>query len=91
MSVKTDKKAAQTLAELHAVGMLTGIWVPPVEVRELRSLVAHREKMVRMSTKAKNRLATVLHRAGGILIGISGDRPFDADRAQRRRRAQCTG
>ena len=62
VQVKTDKKAAQTLAELHAVGMLEGIWVPPVEVRELRSLVAHREKMVRMSTKAKNRLATVLHR-----------------------------
>jgi transposase len=62
VQVKTDRKAAQTLAELHAVGMLEGIWVPPLEVRELRSLVAHREKMVRMSTKAKNRLATVLHR-----------------------------
>jgi transposase len=60
--VKTDKKAAQTLAELHAVGMLQGIWVPPVAVRELRSLVAHREKMVRLATTAKNRLATVLHR-----------------------------
>jgi transposase len=62
VAVKTDKKAAQTLAELHAVGMLEGIWVPPVEVRELRSLVAHRDKMVRMATQAKNRLSTVLHR-----------------------------
>ena len=32
--VKTDKKAAETLAQLHAVGMLRGVWIPPVEVRE---------------------------------------------------------
>ena len=32
--VKTDKKAALTLAQLHAAGLLPAIWVPPVEVRE---------------------------------------------------------
>jgi len=60
--VKTDKKAALTLAQLHAVGLLRGIWVPPLEVRELRALLAHRQKMVRLSTIAKNRLQAVLHR-----------------------------
>ncbi len=60
--VKTDKKAALTLAQLHAAGLLTGIWVPPTEVRELRAMIAHRSKMVRLSTQAKNRLHTLLQR-----------------------------
>jgi transposase len=60
--VKTDKKAALALAQLHAAGMLTGVWIPPHEVRDLRALIARREKMVRLSTMAKNRLHAVLHR-----------------------------
>jgi transposase len=60
--VQTDKKAAQALAQLHAVGMLTGVWIPPQEVRDLRTLIARREKMVRLSTMAKNRLHAILHR-----------------------------
>ena len=60
--VKTDKKAALTLAQLHAAGMLTGVWIPPHEVRDLRALIARREKMVRLSTMAKNRLHSMLHR-----------------------------
>lgn len=60
--VKTDKKAALTLAQLHAAGLLPGIWVPPQAVRELRALVAQRHKMVRLGATAKNRLHAVLHR-----------------------------
>ena len=60
--VKTDKKAALALAQLHAAGMLTGVWIPPQPVRDLRTLIARREKMVRLSTMAKNRLHAVLHR-----------------------------
>src|SRR5271157_4503589 len=60
--VKTDKKAAQALAQLHAAGMLTGVWIPPFEVRDRRALVARREKMVRLSTMAKNRLHAALNR-----------------------------
>jgi transposase len=60
--VKTDKKAALTLAQLHAAGLLPGIWVPPQEVRELRAIVAQRHKMVRLGATAKNRLHSVLHR-----------------------------
>lgn len=60
--VKTDKKAAEILAQLYAAGLLPSVWVPPVEIRELRALVAHRMKMVRLSTQAKNRLHSVLHR-----------------------------
>ncbi len=56
VKVKTDKKAALTLAQLHAAGLLTGVWIPPVEVRELRAVIAQRGKMVRIATQAKNRL-----------------------------------
>jgi transposase len=59
--VKTDKKAAITLAQLHAAGLLPGVWIPPVEVRELRALIAHRRKMVRLSSIAKCRLHALLH------------------------------
>jgi transposase len=60
--VKTDKKAALSLAQLHAAGLLPAVWVPPQEVRELRALVAQRRKMVNLGTMVKNRLHAVLHR-----------------------------
>lgn len=60
--VKTDRKAAETLAQLHAAGLLPGIWVPPVEIRELRALIAYRSRMIGLSTQAKNRLHSILHR-----------------------------
>jgi len=60
--VMTDRKAALTLAQLHAAGLLPPVWVPPPEVRDLRALVAQRFKMVRLSSQAKNRLHSLLHR-----------------------------
>jgi transposase len=60
--IKTDKKAALALAQLHAVGLLKGVWIPPHEVRDMRALIAHRQKIVRLSAIAKNRLHAVLHR-----------------------------
>jgi transposase len=67
--VKTDKKAAETLAQLLAAGMLKGkeVWIPPDEVRDLRAVIARREKMVRLSTIAKNRLHALEHRKHLIL------------------------
>jgi hypothetical protein len=60
--VMTDKMAALVLARLHAVGLLPPVWVPPLEVRAQRALVAHRTILVRLSTQAKNRLHALLHR-----------------------------
>jgi transposase len=60
--VKTDRKAALTLAQLHAARLLVGIWIPPKDVRDLRALIAQRQKMVRLASVAKNRLHAVLHR-----------------------------
>jgi len=60
--VKTDRKAAQTLAELLAANMLHGIWVPDDYIRDLRIIASQRKKMARLGTIAKNRLHAVLHR-----------------------------
>jgi len=73
--VKTDQKDVRVLARLLAVGLIPEVWVPPVEVRELRSLIAHRRRVVGTRTSLKNRLQSVLHRHH--LVLPSGD-PFSA-------------
>jgi transposase len=60
--VKTDKIAAFQLARLLAKELLESIWVPPQDVRDLRTLVGQRNKMIRLKTQVKNRLQSVLHR-----------------------------
>jgi transposase len=60
--VKTDRQDAIVLAKLQAANLLPEVWVPPVAVRQLRSLVAHRQQLTRNRTAAKNRLHSVLHR-----------------------------
>ncbi len=61
--VKTDTKAAVSLAQLLAAGLLKGVWVPPPTVRDLRTLVVQRQKLRRLATQARNRLHAALHRA----------------------------
>jgi len=60
--VKTDKRDAIALARLLAAGMVPQVWVPPPPVRQLRSLINHRQNLVKASTAAKNRLHAILHR-----------------------------
>ncbi len=60
--VMNDKIAAMQLARLLAKGLLVGIWVPPQGIRDLRTIVAQRQKMTRLKTQAKCRLQATLHR-----------------------------
>jgi len=60
--VKTDKIDVMVLARLLAADLIPEVWVPPLEVRELRSLIAHRRRVVGTRTSLKNRLQSVLHR-----------------------------
>jgi transposase len=60
--VKTDKRDTLALARLLAANLVPAIWVPPIYVRELRSLVAHYHRLVSQKTAARNRLQAVLHR-----------------------------
>ena len=59
--VKTDTRDTLHLARLLAAGLIPAIWAPPPPVRELRMLVAHRQRLVRQRTQAANRLHSVLH------------------------------
>lgn len=60
--VKTDKQDVMKLAKLCAAGLIPQVWVPPVPVRELRLLLSHRRRLVKVSTLVKNRLQSLLHR-----------------------------
>jgi transposase len=60
--VKTDRVDVLRLACLLAAGLVPKVWVPPVEVRELRSLLSHRSRMVKMRTMIRNRLSSMIHR-----------------------------
>lgn len=59
-AVKTDKRDVLILARLLAAGIVPEVWVPPVPVRELRSLITHRQHLVGQRTAAKNRLRSLL-------------------------------
>ena len=72
---KTDNKDVMVLARLLAAGLIPEVWVPPLEVRELRPLISHRRRVVGARTSLKNRLQSVLHRHH--LVLLSGD-PFSA-------------
>jgi len=60
--VKTEKLAVTHLARMLVANMIPQVWVPPDEVRELRSLLAHRQRLIKMSTMTKNWLRSVIHR-----------------------------
>jgi transposase len=60
--VKTDRHDVLRLAHLLSADLIPEVWVPPVPVRELRSLMAHRRRLVSMGTRARNHLHSLLHR-----------------------------
>jgi transposase len=59
---KTDNHDAMVLAKLLAANLLPAVWVPPIPVRGLRSLIAHRERLCRDRRATKNRLHSIRHR-----------------------------
>ena len=62
LPVKTDKRDTLGLAELLVTTSVPTVWVPPAPVRALRSLLAHRQRLVHQRTAAKNRLRNLLLR-----------------------------
>lgn len=58
--VKTDTRDTLHLARLLAANLIPQVWVPPLAVRELRALVAHRARLVGQRTQATNRLHSIL-------------------------------
>ena len=60
--VKTDDRDVLHLARLLAANLIPEVWVPPQPVRELRALLAHRRRLIKMRTMTRNRLNSVIHR-----------------------------
>jgi transposase len=65
---KTDKVDSETLAHLLRTDLLPECYVPPREIRLLRDRVRRRAFLVRMRTKAKNRIRAELAKRR-ILLG----------------------
>ena len=60
--VKTDKEDIKRLLRLLIANIVPEVWVPPVEVRELRGLISYRQRVVKTGVMIRNRLHSLLHR-----------------------------
>jgi transposase len=65
--VKTDKKDIERLLRLLIADIVPEVWVPPVQVRELRGMISYRNQLVKTSTMIRNRLQSLIHRHNLIL------------------------
>jgi transposase len=65
--VKTDKEDVKRLIRLLIADIIPEVWVPPVEVRELRGMISYRNRLVKTSTMIRNRLQSLIHRHNLIL------------------------
>ena len=60
--VKTDKEDVKRLIRLLIAEIVSEVWIPPTEVRELRGMISYRNRLVKMGTMVRNRLHSLLHR-----------------------------
>jgi transposase len=60
--VKTDNQDVLRLIRLLIADIVPEVWVPPVEVRQLRAMISYRWRLVKMSTAIQNRMHSLLHR-----------------------------
>ena len=60
--VKTDIRDTLILARLLAANLVPTVWVPPLEVREMRQLLSQRRRLVQMHTQIVNRMHSLSHR-----------------------------
>ena len=72
---KTDVKDAEWIADLLRHGLLRPSYVPPPELRELRSHLRYRVKLVRARSAERNRIIKLLESANIKLSGVASD-PF---------------
>jgi transposase len=69
--VKTDKEDIKRLLKVLIGGIVPEVWVPPMEVRELRAFVSYRSRLVTMATMIRNRLQSLLHKHN-LLLSAAG-------------------
>jgi transposase len=64
---KNDRQEALKAARLSAVNQIREVYIPQLEVRQWRALIAYRQQMVWRRTKIKNHIRDLLLREGQIL------------------------
>jgi transposase len=62
--IKTDKIDSETLAQLLRTDFIPRSYIPPCEVREQRELLRYRLSLVRIQTRAKNKIHAILIKNG---------------------------
>jgi transposase len=62
--IKSDKVDARILAHLLRADLIPECYVPPKEMREIRSLVRHRLSIVKLRSMTKNKIHTLVDRNG---------------------------
>lgn len=60
--VKTDTEDIKRLLRLLIANIVPEVWVPPDHVRELRGVIAYRNRLVKTGAMIRNRLHSLLHR-----------------------------
>jgi transposase len=70
---KTDVADAEWLAMLARAGLLRGSFIPPEQLRHLRQLARHHQRVTAMLAAEKNRLVRVLGDAGIRLTAVVSD------------------
>lgn len=60
--VKTDTEDIKRLLRLLIADIVPEVWVPPAHVRELRGMIAYRNRLVKTGAMIRNRLHSLLHR-----------------------------
>ncbi len=82
---KTDVKDSEWLADLLRHGLLTGSFIPPAPIRELRELTRYRKTLMQERGQEVNRLHKVLETANikltmvaSDVLGLSGRQMLDA-------------
>src|SRR5450759_1649695 len=62
--IKSDKVDARILAHLLRTDLIPQCYVPPKDMREIRSLVRHRLSIVKLRTMVKNKVHALVDRNG---------------------------
>ncbi len=57
---KTDEKDAQWIADIFKHGLVSGSFIPPADIRQLRDLMRYRWKLTNFTTGEKNRAQNCL-------------------------------
>lgn len=70
---KTDLKDAEWIAQLLQLGLISGSFVPPQEIRELRELTRYRKTLIQQRANQCNRIQKLLETCNIKLASVATD------------------